>query len=66
MNVPRLNSKGVIMTLSGTGGRLNIFQRIVIAAKQEIEGEGVDAVSSDDYPGGIDDGLKYATKGSLL
>jgi sugar (pentulose or hexulose) kinase len=28
MNVPRLNSKGDVMTLSNTGGRLNIFQRI--------------------------------------
>lgn len=28
MNIPRLNSKGDVMTLSSTGGRLNIFQRI--------------------------------------
>ena len=66
MNVPRLNSKGGVMMLSGTGGRLNIFQRIDMATKQEIEGEGVDDVSSADYPGDINDGLKYDAKGSLL
>jgi hypothetical protein len=31
MNVPRLNIKRDVMTLSGTGGKLNIFQRIEMA-----------------------------------
>lgn len=39
MNIPRLNSKGDVLTLSNTGGRKNIFERInqvtVAAAQQQ-------------------------------
>jgi len=35
MNIPRLNSKGDVMTLSNTGGRKNIFERIDEAAAQQ-------------------------------
>ena len=54
MNVPRLNSKGDVMTLSSTGGRLNIFQRIDMA-KPEINIKGEDGVS-DEVPRDIDSG----------
>jgi len=54
MNVPRLNSKGDVMTLSSTGGRLNIFQRINMA-KPEIDIEGEDGVS-DEVGRDIDNG----------
>jgi hypothetical protein len=64
MNVSRLNSKGNVMTLSGTGGRMNIFQRID-KAEREIgidDGDG----ASDEDPRDVDDGSEYGTSGSVL
>jgi len=64
MNVSRLNSKGNVMTLGGTGGRMNIFQRID-KAEREIgidDGDG----ASDEDPRDVDDGSEYGTSGSVL
>ncbi|KAL3759074.1 hypothetical protein ACHAWU_008683 [Discostella pseudostelligera] len=46
MNIPRLNSKGDVMTLSSTDGRLNIFQRI--GNVKQIKDESDDGTSTAD------------------
>jgi hypothetical protein len=43
MNVPRLNAKGDVMSMSSTTGRKNIFERIDLATLQEGSDDGKDA-----------------------
>lgn len=43
MNVPRLNAKGDVMSMSSTTGRKNIFERIDLANLQEGSDDGKDA-----------------------
>ncbi len=63
MNVLRLNSKEDVMTLSSTGGRLNIFQRIN-KVKQEIKIEGDNVPNGD--PRDINNSIKYETNSSVI
>ena len=66
MNVSRLNSKGNVMTLSGAGGRMNVFQRID-RANQEIGIDDGDAGGAPDVdPRKNGDGSEYGTNGPVL
>lgn len=49
MNIPRLNSKGDVMTLSNTGGRKNIFERIDQAAAQQQEADPTEGMNGIEY-----------------
>jgi hypothetical protein len=61
MNIPRLNSKGDVMTLSNTSGRKNIFERIdeAAAAQQQQEQEEADPTE------GMN-GIEYDTSSNFL
>lgn len=51
MNIPRLNSKGDVMTLSNTGGRKNIFERIdqAAAAQHKLEADPKEGMNGIEY-----------------